>query len=35
MSAVEMAVAGSDVPRRYIVHTYLRGAVALRLDLAQ
>ena len=30
-----MALVESDVPRRYIVHTYLRGAVALRLDLAQ
>jgi chorismate mutase len=30
-----MALVESDTPRRYIQHTYLRGAVQLRLDLAQ
>jgi chorismate mutase len=30
-----MALVESDTPRKYIVHTYLRGATALRLDLAQ
>ncbi len=30
-----MALVETDTPRKYIQHTYLRGAVALRLDLAQ
>ncbi len=30
-----MAHVESETPRKYIQHTYLRGAVALRLDLAQ
>lgn len=30
-----MALVETETPRKYIVHTYLRGAVALRLDLAQ
>lgn len=30
-----MAQVESDTPRKYIEHTYLRGAAALRLDLAQ
>jgi chorismate mutase len=30
-----MALVECDTPRKYILHTYLRGAVALRLDLAQ
>ncbi|WP_331093870.1 chorismate mutase [Lacisediminihabitans sp.] len=30
-----MALVETDTPRKYIQHTYLRGAAALRLDLAQ
>src|ERR1700712_1860863 len=30
-----MALVETDTPRQYIQHTYLRGAVALRIDLAQ
>ncbi|MCU1513559.1 MAG: monofunctional chorismate mutase, gram positive type, clade 1 [Microbacteriaceae bacterium] len=30
-----MALVETETPRQYIQHTYLRGAVALRLDLAQ
>ena len=30
-----MALVETDTPRKYIQHTYLRGAVALRIDLAQ
>jgi len=30
-----MALVETETPRKYIQHTYLRGAVALRLDLAQ
>ena len=30
-----MAHVETETPRKYIQHTYLRGAVALRLDLAQ
>ena len=30
-----MALVETDTLRKYIVHTYLRGAIALRLDLAQ
>jgi len=30
-----MALVETDTPRKYIQHTYLRGATALRVDLAQ
>ena len=30
-----MALVETEMPRKYIVHTYLRGVIALRLDLAQ
>ncbi len=30
-----MMLVETDTPRKYIQHTYLRGAVALRVDLAQ
>ncbi|CAN5191742.1 chorismate mutase [soil metagenome] len=30
-----MALVETETPRKYIQHSYLRGAVALRLDLAQ
>lgn len=30
-----MVLVETETPRRYIQHTYLRGAVALRIDLAQ
>jgi chorismate mutase len=30
-----MALVETETPRKYIQHTYLRGATALRVDLAQ